>query len=428
MLKYIKTNLLAKNLFLAYIFLFTLILSFPIFSQPEKTLFNEAYTTGLPVFRYNIVRLFNKKEGFFDLSIQTEITNERLHFLKKDKEYISTYVISVAVFERGKTDEIPLSQNSEKVVFATENYSETQQTKSNKKHNYVFSIPDGSYSVVILIKDQNSKKQFKVKKEVGFSMEGNLAVSDLQMVSWNDDENFLKDYTPNINNIIDKKNLFTGAFFEIYSLEAINLSYNIEYKIIDRKGTVIYNDTFKDMLKENLHYQVLKIPLEKFNIGNYKIELKVNFPEQTIKRESTFYLRWKDLSLNISDISLAVEQMLYLMEYDSLKPVFSYEEDLKKEWFQGYWNKLETSLSLKKNSLMEEYYRRVSFANINFSVPKKQGWKTDMGKVLCIMGDPDEVQSYSFTRNSRPYEVWIYYEYGAQYIFDYIGGEFRLRK
>ena len=81
-------------------------LSFTLFSQPEKTLFSEAYTTGLPVFRYNIVRLFNKKEGFFDLSIQTEITNERLHFLKKGKEYISTYVISVAVFERGKTDEI----------------------------------------------------------------------------------------------------------------------------------------------------------------------------------------------------------------------------------------------------------------------------------------------------------------------------------
>jgi GWxTD domain-containing protein len=404
-------------------------LSFPLFSQPEKTLmFDETYTTGLPVFRYNIVRLFNKREGFFDLNIQTEITNERLHFFKKDKEYISTYVISVAVFERGKTDEIPLSQNSEKVVYATENYTETQLNKSSKKHNYVFPIPDGSYSVVILIKDQNSKKQFKVKKEVEFSMEEDLGVSDLQMVSWNDDENFLKDYSPNINNIIDKKNLFTGALFEIYSLEAINLSYNIEYKIIDRKGTIIYNDTFKDLLKENLHYQVLKIPLEKFNVGNYKIELEVNFPERTIERESTFYLRWKDLSLNISDISLAVEQMLYLMDYDSLKPIFSYEEEPKKEWFQEYWNNLETSLSLKKNSLMEEYYRRIAYSNINFSVPKKQGWKSDMGKVLCIMGDPDEVQSYSFTRNSRPYEVWIYYEYGSQYIFDYIGGEFRLRK
>ena len=391
-------------------------------------MFDETYTTGLPVFRYNIVRLFNKKEGYFDLNIQTEITHERLHFIKKNNNYVSTYVISVAVFERGKTDDIPLSQNSEKVVFTTENYSDTQLNKSNKKHNYIFSIPDGSYSIVILIKDQNSKKQFKVKKEIGFSMEGDLAISDLQMVSWNDDENFLKDHTPNINNIIDKKNLFTGALFEIYSLEAINLSYNIEYKIIDRKGTIIYNDTFKDMLKDNLHYQVLKIPLEKFNIGNYKIKLKVDFSDKTFERESTFYLRWKDLSLNISDIPNAIEQMLYIIDYDSLKHVFDYGEEESKVWFQNYWNDLELSLSLKKNSLMEEYYRRVSFANINFSIPKKQGWKTDMGKVLCIMGDPDEVQSYSFTRNSRPYEVWIYYEYGTQYIFDYIGGEFRLRK
>ncbi|MCK5760757.1 MAG: GWxTD domain-containing protein, partial [Candidatus Delongbacteria bacterium] len=422
MLKYIKINSLVKKSYKVHILSLTLVLFSLLFSIPEKTrMFDETFTSGLPVFRYNIVRLFNKKEGYFDLNIQTEINNERLHFIKKSNDYISTYVISVAVFERGKTDEIPLSQNSEKIIFATEKYSETQLNKSNRKHNYVFTIPDGSYSVVILIKDQNSNKQYKVKKEIEFSMEGNLAISDLQMVSWNDDDNFLKDYTPNINNIIDKKNLFTGALFEIYSLEAINISYNIEYRITDSKGLEIYKDTFKGLLKDNLHYQVLKIPLEKFNIGNYKIELKVNFPDQTFERESTFYLRWKDLSLNISDISTAIEQMLYIIDYDSLKPVFNYGEEEKKVWFQEYWNDLELSLSLKKNSLMEEYYRRISFANINFSIPKKEGWKTDMGKVLSLMGDPDEVQSYSFTRNSRPYEVWIYYEYGAQYIFDYIG-------
>ncbi|MBN2789816.1 MAG: GWxTD domain-containing protein [Candidatus Delongbacteria bacterium] len=391
-------------------------------------MFDETYTTGLPVFRYNIVRLFNEKDGYFDLNVQTEITNERLHFLKKGSEYTSTYVISVAVFERGKTNDIPLSQKSEKTVYSTKNYSETQLNKSNKKHNYIFSVPEGSYSVVLLITDQNSKKEFKVKKEIEFSLKEDPAISDLQMVSWNDDDNFLNDYTPNINNIIDKKNSFTGALFEIYSVDAVNVSYSIEYKIIDRKGSILYHDTFKDILKDNLHYQVLKIPLDKFNIGNFKIELKVDFPETTIERESTFYLRWKDLSLNISDISVAIEQMLYLMDYDSLKPVFNYDEEQKKIWFQNYWNDLETNLKLKKNSLMEEYYRRISFANINFSVPLKEGWKTDMGKVLCIMGDPDEVQSYSFTRNSRPYEVWIYYEYGSQYIFDYISGEFRLRK
>ena len=124
---------MVRNLFQTSFIVIPILFS-TLFSQPEKTLmFDETYTTGLPVFQYNLVRTFNKKEGYFDLNIQAEITNERLHFLKNGKEFISTYVISVAVFKKGKTDEIPLSQKSEKIIYSTKDYSETQLNKSNKK-------------------------------------------------------------------------------------------------------------------------------------------------------------------------------------------------------------------------------------------------------------------------------------------------------
>ena len=101
---------MVKKSYKVHILSLMLVLFSLLFSMPEKTLmFDETFTTGLPVFRYNIVRLFNKKEGYFDLNIQTEISNERLHFIKKDNDYISTYVISVAVFERGKNLVIRLS-------------------------------------------------------------------------------------------------------------------------------------------------------------------------------------------------------------------------------------------------------------------------------------------------------------------------------
>lgn len=394
----------------------------------SSNVFDEAGVKGLPVFRYNIFRTLTEDGNKFVINIHADISNDRLQFQKKDSVYSASYSLSAAIFSGNGTDKIPLSQESLIQNITTREYKDTQSNRSNDNHSFKFDITGGVYTVSIVVKDLNTQKIHTVKKYLEFIEKSDLIISDLRMVYWTDDDKFEKTYEPLINNVVDKQSSYTGALFEIFTGEKPKQDFSIRYRILNSSGSSVYDNEFKSTIKDKLQLQVLKIPLENIGAGNYRIDMEIEIAGKKIQRNTVFYLRWKDLSLNVTDISTAIEQMLYINEFDSIDHVFKMNEDEKKTWFKNYWNDLELSLGLKSNSLMEEYFRRIAYANMNFSVPQKAGWKTDMGKVLSVMGDPDEIQSYPFAKNQKPYEVWIYYDIGVQYIFDYIGGEHRLRK
>lgn len=383
---------------------------------------------GVPVFRHNVFRTLTENTQNFIINIHADISNDRLQFVKEDSVYHSSYSLSVAIFEGGNTNGIPKHQLSEIKTVDVNEYKETLSSASGESHNYKFEVPKGVYTSVITVRDLNSNKSHTVRTEIEFEDNSGTIISDLRMVYWDDDKDFESSYESLINNIVDKQSPYTGALFEILTPSSAPVNFTIRYRLINSEGDTVYDDRFDGVTRDKLQMQVLKIPLDNLNAGNYKIEADIEISGSKFSRNTFFYLRWKDLSLNVSDIDSALEQMLYIVEYDSVKHVFDFEEEEKREWFKNYWNELEESLSLKKNSLMEEYFRRIAYANMHFSVPKKDGWKTDMGKVLCLMGDPDEVQNFPFIKNQKPYEVWTYYDINAQFIFDYNGGEYRLRK
>jgi hypothetical protein len=76
---------------------------------------------------------------------------------------------------------------------------------------------------------------------------------------------------------------------------------------------------------------------------------------------------------------------------------------------------------------MEEYYRRIEFANTNFT-SYIEGWRTDRGMVYITLGPPNDIERHPFESESKPYEIWSYYRYNREFVFvDYSGfGDYRL--
>ena len=77
---------------------------------------------------------------------------------------------------------------------------------------------------------------------------------------------------------------------------------------------------------------------------------------------------------------------------------------------------------------MLEYYRRIDYSDRNFGAYKRDGWKTDMGMVYVSLGSPDYIDRHPFAVDSKPYEVWDYYNLNRQFVFvDQTGfGDYRL--
>ena len=100
----------------------------------------------------------------------------------------------------------------------------------------------------------------------------------------------------------------------------------------------------------------------------------------------------------------------------------------KAKRFVAFWKNLDPNPADEYNPVFNEYFSRVAYANDNFSTYSLEGWRSDRGMVLIILGAPDNIDRHPFEYYSKPYEVWQYYNLNRQFMFiDYTGfGDYRL--
>ena len=68
----------------------------------------------------------------------------------------------------------------------------------------------------------------------------------------------------------------------------------------------------------------------------------------------------------------------------------------------------------------EEYLARVAYANINYRVLSRDGYRTDRGRVLVVYGHPDDVDRHPNETETRPYEIWSYNNIQGGVIFVFV--------
>ena len=82
-------------------------------------------------------------------------------------------------------------------------------------------------------------------------------------------------------------------------------------------------------------------------------------------------------------------------------------DEEREAFIEQFWLRRDPTPGTPENEMKEEHYRRISFANDNFSagVP---GWKTDRGMVYIRYGPPDAIDSHGATPSTYPFENWYY--------------------
>ena len=143
----------------------------------------------------------------------------------------------------------------------------------------------------------------------------------------------------------------------------------------------------------------------------------------------TFSVRSIDLPVAILDLDKAIDQLIYIARDAELSYIREEtDEGERSKRFLEFWSKRDPDPQTSRNELMEEYYARVEYANQNFK-SYVEGWRTDMGMVYVRFGPPENIERHPFEVNSKPYEIWYYYQLNRQFIFvDESGfGDYRLR-
>jgi len=99
-------------------------------------------------------------------------------------------------------------------------------------------------------------------------------------------------------------------------------------------------------------------------------------------------------------------------------------ENAKRRYLTNFWKARDEDPSDNMNHYLKDYMRRIKESNLKYKALSKEGWQTDRGRVYLIYGLPSDIDRYPNQTETRPYEIWNYYdiEGGVQFIFGDVTG------
>ena len=169
---------------------------------------------------------------------------------------------------------------------------------------------------------------------------------------------------PNIARKISGEKDGIEIYDEVYRDSAGENS--VEYVIADKEDEIVYLKTETNNFKSGKNQINYKINDSSLTMGTYQLVVSVKDDEgNTIAKSiKKFYSHLIGLPNTINDIDKAISQLRYIAnpdEFDYLNE--GKDEKEKNERSNEFWKKKDPSLGNEENEVMEEEYRRVSYAN-----------------------------------------------------------------
>lgn len=400
-------------------------LSSVMFAQPE----NQSATLQIPTLIFNIDVSSHKSSepNKTKVDFLVEVPYSSIQFVKRDNLFYGSFEVTLSFMDEKK--ENVTSERIWKENLKSNNFNQTVSSGNSFFSHKSFDMVPGKYFAKCFIEDLDSKRT--AVKDISFDVKkfsDSLDVSDIVFIS-----EVIKDSTgtkvvPNAAATVSNKSKELQFYFEVYSNKEQQI--HLEYSLTDFRKNVTFKQEDPHVVKAGTNTILHSINSPSFTVGEYqlKVILKDKDWKEITSVEKKLLSKIYGVPSTIVDLDKAVDQMKYIAspdELDFIKDEKNNDDKLKK--FLAFWDKKKPNPKAEENPIMYEYYRRVEYANKTFK-GVIGGWRSDMGMVYITLGPPSNVERHPFESNSKPYEVWQYYELNYTFVFiDYTGfGDYRL--
>jgi GWxTD domain-containing protein len=367
------------------------------------------------------------KQGMTRLDIFIEVPYNELQFVKKGDQFESEYTATISIFAEDKETLIQEKSWDEKI-----NVKDFPHTTAASNFNISiksFDIPPGKYFVKTSIEDKDSRKSY-----IANNM---FTIRDLNILPNLSDVMFIAKQTvvagsnkilPNVTRDISVQKDGIPMFFEVYSVSSGRMI--LEFNVSDKEKKIVYSDTLSRNIDSGKVQIFHNIRVNGLGLGTYlvAVTLKDSSNKAIATTLKSFNSRWAGVPSAINDLDKAVAQLVYIAstsEKSYIESAPNKEEKIKR--YLEFWKKKNPNPNEEDNRVFDEYYRRINYANENFS-HFSEGWRSDRGMVYITLGTPSNIDRHPFDYDSKPYEVWEYYEMNQRFVFmDETGfGDYRL--
>lgn len=368
------------------------------------------------------------------LDLYVKIPYDIIRFVKADQVFKALYTMTVIISDESGNR---LKEDSWEKTLTQVSFEATVTATAHDLSQRSYLLPSGIVVIEAIFEDGESSKEYRLTKrfEVRRFDQNLCSMSDIMLVSNVTESGGKKYITPHVApNVAALKNEF-HLFFEVYhpfeEQQAI-----LHYEARSSKNVVSFSKDDQQTLKQGKNTFITKVSQGAFDVGTYMMDIAVRRPNDTTTHgvlasaRTSFIMEWisEGSPVTISDLDAAIEQLRYFARPSDLSYIkeATNEKDKRKR-FEEFWETYNPLPGSKVNQKMVEFYRRVAYANEHFK-HFLDGWKTDRGMVYIINGAPSYVDRHPFEIETKPYEVWEYYDLNRRYIFvDESGfGDYRL--
>ncbi|MBN1632926.1 MAG: GWxTD domain-containing protein [Ignavibacteria bacterium] len=391
--------------------------------ENKDFLFQEQYFYSEPLVFY--VRDSMKARA--DVFIQIPLTTLSFKKNQSTQKFDAKYDLTINIYN--SFGENIISNTSSETISNTDEQQKYLADNPEFRIKSYFLKPD-NYKLETTLRDRNNYMEYKSDKKffVPDFFNSEVSISSIMFLTdFKSDSLGKRIIFPLVTgNIGELKDIY--IFYEIYNNSENTFPLSINYKILSENNTTLKEGNFSYVLSPGVNQRVDRLAPTDYSTGFFRLEFASN-AYSTIFTQKDFVYKWSDLPMNMKDLDNAINQMVYIAtdnQMDSLRKAPTQAE--KEKRFLQFWKSIDPSPKTSKNEVMNEYYNRIKIATDKFSTSYQEGWRTDMGMVFVIFGNPSSIERHPFDENSKPYEVWEYFDINKQFIFvDYTGfGDYRL--
>ncbi|MBP1654135.1 MAG: hypothetical protein H6Q28_691, partial [Bacteroidetes bacterium] len=300
-----------------------------------------------------------------------------------------------------------------------------------------FTVKPGRYIVAASVRDNETKTLRRRVRRLLVSdyRVAPLALSDILLVSRITERAGKKAMVPNVSGNVGALPEAFFAYLEAYNRLQVD-TLKIVTNVVAEKGENKLQVDTAIAMRPGRNEFLLRIPHGTLTLGDYRLLVRAYSPDSAeldpnaylATTDRPLLVRWQYFPVGVTNLDIAIAQVRYIArdnEFDVLEEAQT--EDEKQAKLLEFWKRRDPNPNTERNERMEEYYRRADYANKHFQ-HHREGWRTDMGMVYMMFGPPSDVSRHPFEIDTKPYEVWRYYDisYDFYFVDDTGFGDYRL--
>lgn len=411
-----------------YFAVFLAAFSFSLFAQIENYTVKKK-NIWEAIYYQDYINFASDRSGLSRVDVFIQVPYKNIQFVKSVNGFTAKYSVTASVFDESKKQLIVEKTWNETIDVMDYNLTVSKDNYNLSKKS--FELQPGNYFIKTRFEDKDSKQEalgenvFTAK-----SFSENISLSDILLIDKADFSQGKSEIIPNVNRNFASSKEGIKFYFEVYSKDSLDQRKLFEYSVLNTEKQIIHKETEEKIITPGTNKIFHNLSQFPFDLGAYTLVTSVLDSNQTAASSVTksFYSHWKGLPGAISDIDKSISQLVYIAspgELDEIKEGETISEKTKR--FLEFWKKKDPSPNNDENEVFDEYYRRVAYSEENFS-NYIDGWRSDRGMVFIILGAPNNIDRHPFEYDSKPYEVWEYYDLNRSFIFlDQTGfGDYRL--